>query len=375
MVMNWDYIKKYMNSDQLFSEFAASMPAEAVVPAKTSPEWHCCVTVGQWCVELQDGTSLARLLDTARQAAINDTEIALYAKMKHFLQRKTGNDGTIKQKIALVLSGGGAKGAYQIGVWEALEQLGLCQYVEGIAGTSIGAVNAMLFARGEYLYAKELWLKLSETLTRAENRKQLDALYKRGPAALGDIVLKDRFLSQAELKRELSRAVSNGYGDRIKKNYHIYTAAVAKETWERGQPEVTYMPWNVLSNAEIVQAVLASSALPLVYSPVEFKGNCYYDGGLKDNAPVLPLYQCGYRRFIVIHLQRESAKVRSVRSKLAKYGGCRAVHIVPGKSFEDNAMAMLKLTPEATLERMQMGRNDTLALRSDLMSLIYNDAQ
>ena len=48
----------------------------------------------------------------------------------------------------LILAGGGAKGAYQIGAWRALRELGIT--FEAIAGVSIGAINGALIAQGDY---------------------------------------------------------------------------------------------------------------------------------------------------------------------------------------------------------------------------------
>ncbi|PKN80690.1 MAG: hypothetical protein CVU48_01165 [Candidatus Cloacimonetes bacterium HGW-Cloacimonetes-1] len=49
-------------------------------------------------------------------------------------------------KLGLVLSGGGAKGAYQLGVWKALEENGLAKHVVAVSGSSVGALNAIMFA-------------------------------------------------------------------------------------------------------------------------------------------------------------------------------------------------------------------------------------
>lgn len=48
--------------------------------------------------------------------------------------------------IGLVLSGGGAKGAYQAGIWKAMTELGLAKRVRAFSGTSVGAINAAAFA-------------------------------------------------------------------------------------------------------------------------------------------------------------------------------------------------------------------------------------
>ena len=61
------------------------------------------------------------------------------------------------ENIGLVLSGGGAKGAYQVGVWKAMEEYGLTDNVKVAAGTSVGALNAALFANISTSEAEQLW--------------------------------------------------------------------------------------------------------------------------------------------------------------------------------------------------------------------------
>ena len=63
--------------------------------------------------------------------------------------------------IGLVFAGGGGKGAYQIGVWRAVRELQLEQYIAVVAGTSVGALNAALFLKGDLALAEQLWGSLS----------------------------------------------------------------------------------------------------------------------------------------------------------------------------------------------------------------------
>ena len=62
-----------------------------------------------------------------------------------------------EREYALVFSGGGAKGAYEIGVWKALIELGLSDKITAISGTSVGALNALLFGQGDYEIAEKTW--------------------------------------------------------------------------------------------------------------------------------------------------------------------------------------------------------------------------
>lgn len=63
------------------------------------------------------------------------------------------------QRIGLVLSGGGAKGAYHIGCWKALRASGLDQF-QAIAGSSVGAINAVFVASGRLDVVEDAWRRL-----------------------------------------------------------------------------------------------------------------------------------------------------------------------------------------------------------------------
>ena len=61
----------------------------------------------------------------------------------------------LTNEYGLVLEGGGAKGAYQIGAWKALREAGV--KLKGIAGTSVGALNGALICMGDYENARKVW--------------------------------------------------------------------------------------------------------------------------------------------------------------------------------------------------------------------------
>ena len=58
-------------------------------------------------------------------------------------------------KRGIALSGGGTKGSYELGVWKALNELGIDYQI--VTGTSIGSINGALMATGDYDRAYELW--------------------------------------------------------------------------------------------------------------------------------------------------------------------------------------------------------------------------
>ena len=67
----------------------------------------------------------------------------------------------MKNKVGLVLSGGGGKGAYEIGVIKALTEMGITKNITAISGTSVGALNMVLFLQNSVQLIEEIWLSLN----------------------------------------------------------------------------------------------------------------------------------------------------------------------------------------------------------------------
>ena len=65
------------------------------------------------------------------------------------------------EEWGLVLNGGGGKGAYQIGVFKALFEHKICDYITAVSGTSSGALNSALFVHGDIDVAIKAWESIS----------------------------------------------------------------------------------------------------------------------------------------------------------------------------------------------------------------------
>ena len=81
------------------------------------------------------------------------------------------------EPLALVLSGGGAKGAYEVGVWQELQAAGVASRVTAISGTSVGAINAALFATRPEA-AESLWLENMEDVFTLNTNRVGESLQK-----------------------------------------------------------------------------------------------------------------------------------------------------------------------------------------------------
>ena len=64
-----------------------------------------------------------------------------------------------ERKIALVLSGGGSRGAYQCGVWQALSELGI--KIDIVVGVSVGAINGAMVVQGDVVKTTNLWREMA----------------------------------------------------------------------------------------------------------------------------------------------------------------------------------------------------------------------
>jgi len=234
-------------------------------------------------------------------------------------------------KRALVLSGGGARAAYQAGVLFAIAaRMSPRSRIPFsiVCGTSAGAINAAAVAAGASRFAaattrlRHLWSDLHvDTIYRA------DALHLLGNAAriVGSIVpflqaarsvslLDNRPLGKL-LAREIPfsavrAAIAAGDLDALTITAASYTSgmsvsfcAVADATplWERAQ--------RIGVRSDIgVPHLLASSAIPLVFAPVAIDGEYYGDGAVRQVAPTAPALHLGADRILVVGAARSSLR-------------------------------------------------------------------
>lgn len=259
-------------------------------------------------------------------------------------------------KIGLVLAGGGGKGAYELGVWKALDELKLTKYITVFSGTSIGAFNSVLFAMNDMKKADELWEEVTMDklvpISKSELIKRGIGLYIGGKnLQLAKKFLNDK-LEHGAIANDGAIEVVEKYLDfnKIKENNKICYAACTKLS----DFSAKYFKINDFDEETGKKIVLASASLPLIYDCTEVLGEKYIDGGIADNVPIQPVYGENCNIIIVVLLSKEAQVDRTI------YPNSKLIVISPENLDENTITGTLNLNTDAKRIRIIEGYNDTI---------------
>ena len=141
-------------------ELIRELPSLAMARAGGRAFWALvdvlCIAIPALFLGAGAGSAWAR----ARSAALHEVDVPAPNEAEVASAREAGQVLVARGKLGLVLGGGGAKGAYQVGCWKALRACGVTQF-SAVAGTSVGALNAVLVAQGDYDKAESIWHNMS----------------------------------------------------------------------------------------------------------------------------------------------------------------------------------------------------------------------
>jgi NTE family protein len=219
-----------------------------------------------------------------------------------------------RPKVGLVLGGGGAKGAAEIGAIKVIERAGIP--IDVIVGTSIGSVVGSLYAAGYHaadldsMFCQQEWLSLM-TDRRAElgnePYKVKDGItYIFGFPVMGDLNNGDIGgfgMMRGEKVENLIDSMIQHKGCQEFNSLSIPFSCVAADF--RQAREV------VLNKGKISTCVRASMAIPGIFKPVNYEGTKLVDGGMLNNLPVDVAQTMGADIIIAIDLQQNEQKPKT----------------------------------------------------------------
>ena len=193
------------------------------------------------------------------------------------------------REYGLVLEGGGAKGAFQIGAWRALKEAGI--RIRGVSGVSVGALNGALICMDDLEKAENIWENMDPSVVLSlnmspENLQEAAAEVKR--------IIKDRGLDIAPLRKLIHETVDE---EKIRNSpCELYATTFSITDLQLLKKDVKTMP-----PGEIEDILMASAYLP-GFKSEKLGGKLYADGGTLDNVPIQVLLDQGYRDIIVIRI-------------------------------------------------------------------------
>ncbi len=195
---------------------------------------------------------------------------------------------------ALILPGGGGRGAYQVGVIKALVERGL--EFDMAFGTSIGGINATLLAQGQLKRLEELWCSI-----RSHDIFALPSAPQIGRLILGHkLGLLDTSPLEAMLRRELDL-------NKLKKS----AMKIGWCTTDLCSLETRFITIDdVFSTNELLDVLMATSAIPMAFPPRHIHGTgLWVDGGLVRNTPMEMAVNLGADEVYMVLLHPEQINV------------------------------------------------------------------
>ena len=201
---------------------------------------------------------------------------------------------------ALALEGGGAKGAYQIGVWRALRQAGI--RIAAVAGSSVGSLNGAMIAMGNLEKAEELWKNISYSQIMDVDDESMHQLMN-GEFSLSGL---------GSLLAQVGKVILDGGFD-ITPLQNLIRESVPEEAVRNSETELFIVTYSLtdrkelelrardLPEGELANMLMASAYFPAFRSE-KLGGKRYTDGGVTDVLPLHVLVENGYRNIIAIRL-------------------------------------------------------------------------
>lgn len=202
------------------------------------------------------------------------------------------------KEYGLVLEGGGAKGAYQIGAWKALREAGI--RIKGIAGTSVGALNGALICMGDLEKAESLWENISYSQIMSVDDKIMEDIFKQ--KKISRDALKDMMdyisaggVDITPLKELIAECVDEEKIQNSSMDLYIHTFSV-------DEMRDLNVDLKGIEPELIKDFLLASSYIFPIFKSEKLHGKTYIDGGAINNVPVDTLIEKEYKDILVVRI-------------------------------------------------------------------------
>ena len=244
-------------------------------------------------------------------------------------------------KRAIVLSGGGAKGAYQMGFWKAIRQLNISYDI--VTGTSIGALNGALMVQKSYFTAYRLWYFMN--YNRVYDRKTSSEFSSDNR----DIMMKyaKKVIKGGLDVENLEKTIRNSIKPRLFYNSKIDYGLI---TVKFPSLKPVILTKDKIEKDLLCDYLVASASCFPAFKMKNINNKKYIDGGYYDNLPINLAISMGADEVIAVNL-KEVGNVKKVKNKNIK------VKIIEPNNDIGNFLIMDK---NQSRRAIKFGYNDTM---------------
>ena len=215
-----------------------------------------------------------------------------------------------RKKAALVLPGGGARGAFQVGVLRAIADLvprGTVNPFGIISGTSAGAINSVVLAAK----ARRFRVAIAE-LERVWGNFRCHHVYRTDNLAMLKSSMRALLSRNVRFPR-IEHAIEQGWLDAVSVTAAGYSTAKSTSFFEAsdGHDEWSRTRRSGVRSRINLDHLMASIAVPMIFPPVRVGDEYFGDGAMRQATPLSPAVHLGADRILVIGVRNEMADVAS----------------------------------------------------------------
>lgn len=244
-------------------------------------------------------------------------------------------------KRAIVLSGGGGKGAYQVGVWKALKKLH--KKYDVVTGTSVGALNGAYMVQKDYKKAIHTWENIDyntifDEAGEIKQKKDILNLYIKG-------MVIDKGMKPTHLENLIHETVDEKKFRKSKVGYGLVTYNLSKM-----EPEC--LKKEQIKEGKLCDYLLASASCFPVFQKKQIEDQNYIDGGYYDNVPFELAQEFHVDEIIVVDLEAPGIK------KKWNHANEKLIWIRPNNKLN----SFLSFNANQSKRNICLGYNDTMKI-------------
>ena len=201
------------------------------------------------------------------------------------------------KEYGLVLDGGGARGAYQIGAWKALAEAGV--KINAVSGTSVGALNGALICMGDVKVAEEIWDKMTFSRVMDVDDKWMADFFAKEHSIREIAVEVKKLLSEGGFDITPLRELIHEHVD----EEQIRNSGIefCLSTFSVSEMQALDLSIKDIPEGQLEDFLLASAYL-IGFKNEKLHGVKYIDGGVTNNFPINSLLDRGYSNLIQIRI-------------------------------------------------------------------------